>query len=89
MAKRIAISCPCCRNSFSIDLDWWMDQPSDVSECPLCLSLIMIDIEERKAVNLRRFLETNYKRFESKSSKKFLVREPDLISYIPAEEWPE
>lgn len=89
MASRTVIFCPCCKNNFSIDRDWWNDQPTNVTECPNCLSLIMIDAEERKAVNLRSYLETNYKRFESNSKKRFVVKEQDLISYIPAEEWPE
>lgn len=86
--KKKAISCPCCHNSFSLDLDWWNDQPTNITECPLCLSIIIID-EDLQASDLRKVLMENYKRFESKSKKKFIVREQDLISYIPAEEWPE
>lgn len=89
MGQKKAISCPCCNDSFSLDLDWWNNQPTNVTECPNCLSLIMIDVEERKAINLHSYLEANYKRFESNSKKRFVVKEQDLISYIPAEEWPE
>lgn len=89
MTQRKAISCPCCHTSFPLDIDWWNDQPTNVTECPNCLSLIIIDADEYRAISLHSYLEANYKRFESKSKNRFVVKEQDLISYIPAEEWPE
>lgn len=89
MSKKTKIKCPCCEKHIRIDMDWWKKQSTNITECPICLSIIMIDDEDMVAVNYRKYLTANYKRFESPSKKKFLVKEPDLISYITAEEWPE
>lgn len=84
------IECPCCQQKITLSIDWWNDQPTNVTECPICLSLIKIDISEMKAINLREYLKSNYKRFiAGASNKPFIVREPDMISYISAEDWPD
>lgn len=89
MSKTKPITCPCCERVFDLPISWWNDQPTNITECPLCLAPIMIDVEELNAVSLREYLKSNYKRYSSGSSNKpFFVRERDLISYIDAESWP-